>query len=397
MERMYKRTLYASYIGYITQAIVVNLAPLLFVMFQQEFQISLGQIGFLVTYNFLVQILVDLAGVKYADKLGYKNCAILSHIFSVAGLVGLSFLPDVMPNPYIGLLMATTVYAAGGGMLEVVISPIVEALPTNGKSAAMSLLHSFYCWGQALVVALTTVFFAVAGRENWRYLALLWAIIPLGNIFLFWSAPVRQLSEDTPTLPMKKLLKQKLFWIFVLLMICSGASELAMSQWASFFAETGLQVDKSLGDLLGPCMFAILMGTSRAFYGVKGEKIPLRKYIVFSSILCIGSYLVAVFAPHPVLSLVGCAACGFSVGIMWPGVFSLAAKHCPQGGTTMFALLAFSGDIGCASGPSLVGSLSEIFGGDLKMGLLLAAIFPAVLIFGVFLLRKQLKKKRDFV
>ena len=397
MDKKFKRTLYASYIGYITQAIVVNLAPLLFVVFQREFSLSLGQIGFLVTYNFLVQILVDLAGVKYADKLGYKNCAVLSHILSAAGLICLGILPDVLPSPYVGLLAATTIYAAGGGMLEVVISPIVEALPTNGKSAAMSLLHSFYCWGQALVVALTTVFFAIAGTENWRYLALLWAIIPICNIFVFASAPVRQLSEDTPSMPMKKLLKQKVFWVFVLLMICSGASELAMAQWASFFAETGLKVDKAFGDLLGPCMFAVLMGISRAFYGVKGEKIPLRKYIIFCSILCIGSYLLAVFAPHPVLSLVGCGICGFSVGIMWPGTFSLAAESCPQGGTTMFALLAFSGDIGCASGPSVVGSLSEWLGGDLKLGLLLAAVFPAVLIVGVFLLSKQLKKKRDFV
>lgn len=395
MDRKFKRTLYASYIGYITQAIVVNLAPLLFVIFQQEFQITLGQIGFLVTYNFLVQILVDLAGVKYADKLGYKTCAIISHIFSAAGLVLLSFLPDMLPDPYIGLLIATTVYAAGGGMLEVVISPIVEALPTNGKSASMSLLHSFYCWGQALVVILTTVFFAIAGTENWRMLALLWAIIPTGNIFLFASSPVLQLSDETTAMPLKKLLKQKLFWVFVLLMICSGASELAMAQWASFFAEAGLKVDKAVGDLLGPCMFAILMGTSRAFYGTKGQKIPLRKYIVFSSFLCIGSYLLAVFAPHPVLSLAGCAVCGFSVGIMWPGVFSMASESIPAGGTTLFALLAFSGDIGCASGPSVVGSLSEMLGGDLKLGLLFAAIFPTVLILGVYLLNRQLKK-RDF-
>ena len=397
MDKKYRRTLYASYIGYITQAIVVNLAPLLFVVFQREFQLSLGQIGFLVTYNFLVQILVDLAGVQYADKLGYKTCAIVSHIFSAVGLICLGILPNVMPSPYMGLLAATTIYAAGGGMLEVVISPIVEALPTNGKSAAMSLLHSFYCWGQALVVVLTTVFFGIAGTENWRYLALLWAIIPIANIFLFASAPVRQLSEDMPAMPMKKLLNQKVFWIFVLLMICSGASELAMAQWASFFAETGLKVDKAFGDLLGPCMFAVFMGISRAFYGVKGEKIPLQKYIVLCSLVCVSSYLLTVFAPHPVLSLVGCGICGFSVGIMWPGTFSLAAEICPQGGTTMFALLAFSGDIGCASGPSVVGTLSEMLGGDLKLGLLLAAIFPVVLILGVFLLNKQLKKKRDFV
>ena len=389
MDRKYKRTLWACYIGYITQAIVVNLAPLLFVIFQQTFAITLGQIGFLVTYNFCVQILVDFLGARYVDRLGYKRCVILAHTFCALGLVSLGLLPELLPNPYLGLLLATTLYATGGGMLELIISPTVEALPTEGKAAAMSLLHSFYCWGQALVVILTTLLLRWAGHGSWRYIPMLWALIPLGNICLFALSPVRELSENGPTMPMGKLLKKRIFWLLAVLMLCSGASELAMAQWSSFFAERGLGVDKTLGDLLGPCLFAVLMGISRWFYGTRGDRIPLKKFIVLSSCLCVVSYLMAAKAPWPVLSLLGCGLCGLSVGILWPGVFSLAAEACPQGGTAMFALLAMAGDMGCAAGPSVVGLVSDWFGGELRAGLLAATVFPVVLVAGIRMLHKK--------
>lgn len=388
MNKAYYRTLYASYIGYITQAIVNNLAPLLFVVFQQEFDVSVTQIGFLVTFNFTVQILTDLVAAKYVEKWGYKPSIIAAHIFSALGLVGLGLFPTLFGNAYIGLLAAITIYAIGGGLIEVLVSPIVEALPLDGKSAAMSLLHSFYCWGHAAVVILSTLFFVVAGTENWRSLTLLWALIPFANIFLFASAPIKVLVEEGQSLPLKKLFSMKLFWILFVLMICSGASEQAMSQWSSYFAESGLKVSKTMGDLLGPCLFALLMGLSRLFYGVKGNSIPLKKFISVSSLVCITSYLIAVFAPHPVISLIGCGICGLSVGIMWPGCFSLAAEHCPQGGTAMFALLALAGDVGCGGGPSVVGLVSGFFGNELKAGLLAAILFPAVLILGIRALRK---------
>lgn len=389
MKKRDYRTLYASYIGYVTQAVINNLAPLLFVIFQTEFDISVSQIGFLVTFNFGIQILVDFLAAKYADRLGYKNCIVAAHVLCTLGLVAMSVLPDLLPDPYAGLLICVAVYAVGGGLIEVLVSPIVQALPMDEKSAAMSLLHSFYCWGHAAVVILSTVFFQLAGQENWRLLPLLWAVIPFGNIFLFAASPIRVLSEEGESLPMGRLAKLKIFWLLVVLMICSGASEQAMSQWASFFAEKGLNVSKSMGDLLGPCLFAVLMGSARAFYGVKGEKIPLEKFIMVSGGLCVASYLIAVFALHPVLSLVGCGLCGLSVGIMWPGVFSLAAEYCPQGGTAMFALLALAGDIGCASGPGLVGLVSDGFGGELKTGLLAALVFPVALVLGIRALRKH--------
>lgn len=389
MERKYKRTLYASYLGYVTQAIVNNLAPLLFVTFQREYEISVAQIGFLVTFNFAVQMLVDILAARYVEKIGYKKAIIAAHLLSALGLVGLGILPDMVGNPYLGLLAAITVYAIGGGLIEVLVSPIVQALPMDEKSTAMSLLHSFYCWGHVMVVLCSTAFFLLAGIEHWRVLTALWAVVPFANVFLYAGAPIRVLVEEGEALPMRRLFTMKLFWLFFLLMICSGAAEQAMSQWASYFAESGLSVSKTMGDLMGPCMFAVLMGASRTFYGIKGEKIPLKSFISLSSILCVSSYLLAVFAPHPLISLAGCALCGLSVGIMWPGVFSLAAEYCPQGGTAMFALFALAGDIGCSGGPSVVGSVSGAFGGSLKAGLLAAIVFPVILLAGVNLLHKH--------
>lgn len=389
MEKKYKRTLYASYFGYITQAIVNNLAPLLFVTFQKEYHISVAQIGFLVTYNFVVQMIVDILAAKYVERIGYKKSILAAHFFAAAGLIGMGFLPSIMSNSYAGLLLAITIYAVGGGLIEVLVSPIVQALPMDEKSAAMSLLHSFYCWGHVMVVVLSTVFFRVAGIENWRILTVLWALVPIFNFFLYAGAPIKVLVEEESAIPARKLFSMKLFWYFFILMICSGASEQAMSQWASYFAENGLHVSKTMGDLLGPCMFAVLMGLSRTFYGIMGDRIPLKKFISLSSVLCIFSYLAAIFAPNPVLSLAGCAICGLSVGIMWPGVFSLSAEYCPQGGTAMFAFLALAGDIGCSGGPSVVGGVSGMFEGNLKAGLLAAILFPLILIIGVNLLKKD--------
>lgn len=388
MRKNYRLTLYACYIGYISQAITINLLPLLFVVLQKEFDLTLTQIGFMVTYNFAVQILVDLLGAKYAEAIGYRVCVVAAQICCAVGLAGLGLFPDVFSSSYIGLLTAVTIYAIGAGLIEVLISPMVQALPLPRKEAVMSLLHSFYCWGHAGVVILTTVFFSIFGTAQWRLLTALWAIIPAANVVLFLISPICYLTEKGEGMTMGQVLKSKVFWIFALLMICSGASEHAMGQWSSFFAETGLQVSKTLGDLLGPCMFALLMGLCRWFYGTWGEKIPLKKFMTLSGSLCVASYLLAVLSPIPVLSLICCGLCGLSVGIMWPGVLSLSAEKCPQGGTAMFALLALAGDVGCSAGPSVVSSVTELFQGELKTGLLAAVIFPLVLVLGIRILKK---------
>ena len=380
IRKSYRHTIYASYIGYITQAIVNNLAPLLFLIFRDEFSLPLSKITFIVTLNFAVQLTVDLLAAKFVDKIGYRICVVSAHVFAAVGLVGMAVFPMIFPDAYAGLLVAVVCYAIGGGLIEVLISPIVEACPTDNKASVMSLLHSFYCWGTVAVVALSTLYLFAFGKENWKTLAILWALVPLFNMLYFSQVPLATLTEENEGMTIGELLKSKLFWLFFVLMIMAGASEQAMSQWASAFAESGLKVSKTVGDLAGPCFFSILMGSSRAFYAKFGEKIDLLKFIMGSALLCIFSYLLAVFSPYPVFGLLGCGLCGLSVGIFWPGTFSLAAAKMPKGGTAMFALMALAGDVGCGGGPTVVGFVAEHFSDNLKCGLLAAILFPIVLL-----------------
>lgn len=386
MRENYNHTIYACFIGYIVQAIVNNFVPLLFLTLQHTYDISMDQVALLVTFNFGVQLVVDMLASRYADKIGHRKCIVVAHICGVVGLVGLTVLPELFANHYIGIVLAVSIYAVGGGLLEVLVSPIVEACPTQRKDATMSLLHSFYCWGHVGVVLLSTLFFSLFGIENWRYLALAWALIPLCNMFYFLQVPIAPLiAEGEEQLSMKGLLQNKIFWVMVLLMICAGASEQAVSQWASAFAESGLGVSKTVGDLAGPLVFATLMGCSRAFYGEWSEKIDLERFMLLSGILCVGSYFLTALSGNPLLGFMGVGLCGLSVGIMWPGTFSLAAKRLPAGGTAMFAFFALAGDIGCASGPTFVGVVAGLFSDKLQMGILIAVIFPILLIIGLIL------------
>lgn len=385
----YNHTIYASYIGYITQAIVNNFAPLLFLTFASDYQLTLDKITLITTLNFLVQLCVDLLSTKFIDKIGYRKAIIFSHFCSGAGLIGLAVFPSILGNSYAGLLTAVVLYAIGGGIIEVLISPIVEACPTQKKEAAMSLLHSFYCWGHVAVVLLSTLFFTVAGIENWKILACIWAIVPLLNMFYFAIVPIFPIAGEHEKLSLKGLLSQKVFWLLIILMVCAGASEQAMSQWASAFAESALNVSKTIGDLAGPCAFAIFMGTARALYGKYSERIPLKKMMLGSAALCIICYIVTAFTGNPIIGLMGCAICGFSVGIFWPGTFSIAALKLPGGGTAMYALMALAGDLGCSSGPTVVGMIANKTGGDLKAGLCVALIFPILMLIGISMVRNK--------
>ena len=383
-QKDYNKTMYACFVGYIVQAVVNNFAPLLFLTFHQTYGIALTQITLFVTVNFGVQLLVDIVSVKFVDRIGYRRSMILAHATAALGLVALTVLPEVLPNSYIGLLAAIVLYAIGGGLLEVVVSPVMEACPTENKEMAMSLLHSFYCWGHVGVVLISTVFFYFVGISSWKIMAVIWALVPIANMVAFMKVPVPQLlSEDEEGMPLGKLLTSKVFWLFLLLMACAGACEQAVSQWASTFAEQGLQVSKTIGDLAGPMFFAVLMGSARAIYGKKGEKLPLEKCMVGSGILCLCSYLLIALSPVPAFALVGCGLCGFSVGILWPGTFSLASKSMPAGGTALFALLALGGDLGCSGGPTYVGIISGLAGDSLRKGILFAVIFPILLLAGL--------------
>lgn len=390
MKKPYQKTMYACFISYIVQAIVNNFVPLLFVTFQTDYRVPLQKITLLITVNFLIQLCVDLLSAGFIDRIGYRASILLAHGFAAAGLILLTILPDRTADPFVGILLAVVVYALGGGLLEVLVSPILEACPTDNKASAMSLLHSFYCWGHMGVVLLSTAFFALFGIGNWKLLALLWALVPVVNAVFFGGAPLYPMqAEGEQALSLRALVKSRVFWLFMVMMLCAGASEQAVSQWSSAFAEQGLGVSKTVGDLAGPMAFAAMMGVSRLIFGKYGEKLNLNRYMAVCAALCVGAYLCIVFVPSPVLSLLGCAVCGFSVGIFWPGTFSRASASIRGGGTQMFALLALAGDLGCAGGPTLAGLVSDACSGALRAGILAAIIFPLLMLLCMLLVRKQ--------
>lgn len=392
MKDRYQKTMYACFIGYIVQAIINNFVPLLFLTFEKEYGIPLSRITMLITFNFGIQLLVDLLSAGFVDRIGYRISIVLAHAFSAAGLIGLVVLPRLLPDAFAGIFLSVVTYAIGGGLIEVLISPIVESCPSDNKEKAMSLLHSFYCWGHVAVVLLSTAFFKLFGIENWKILALIWAIIPILNGIAFTRVPIASLiQEGEKGMTIKELCKSRVFWILMLMMACAGASEQGVSQWASTFAERGLGVSKAVGDLAGPMAFAVFMGSARAFYGKFGDRIDLDKFMIGSGILCTLSYLCISLAPSALVSLIGCSVCGFSVGIMWPGTFSKAASALRSGGTSLFALLALAGDVGCSGGPTLVGFVTGLASDDLKKGILAGVIFPLLLLGSVMLLKRERK------
>ncbi len=336
---------------------------------------------------------MDILCSYFADKIGYRKCVVASELCAAAGLVGLAFLPDLVPNPLVGIIASVIVYAIGSGLIEVLCSPIVEACPFDNKEAVMSLLHSFYCWGSVGVILLSTVFFAVFGIDSWKWLACIWAVIPLYNIYNFATCPIEHTTEAGGGMGTGRLLRVPLFWISIVLMVCAGASELSMAQWASAYTESALGFSKAMGDLAGPCMFAITMGISRVIFGKYGDRLDLMRFMLGSGVLCLSCYIAASISDNPVIGLVGCILCGFSVGIMWPGTISICSGKLPEGGTAMFALLAMAGDLGGAFGPSLVGNITQNAGNDLRKGMLVGCVFPLILILSLILLKGMRKPK----
>ena len=392
-KQNYQKTLVACYVGFITQAISANFTPLLFLTFKDTYGISFEMIALVPLVFYLTQLLVDLVAVKFADMIGYRTCVVASQALSGAGLVLMAFLPDILPDPFVGILISVVLYAVGSGLVEVLLSPIVEACPFENKAGVMSLLHSFYCWGAVGVILGSTLFFAIFGMAYWQILTIIWAVVPLLNIFNFLSCPIERLVEDGDGLRVGQLFRLPLFLLMILLMVCAGASEATMAQWASAFTESALGVSKTVGDLAGPCLFAVFMGLSRMFYGKNSEKLDLTKVMLGCGSLCVVCYLLAALSPIPMIGLIGCALCGLSVGIMWPGTISISSQKCPKGGTAMFAFLALAGDLGAAVGPTMVGGIADAVGGDLKTGLLFAISFPIVMIIGLILLAKKAGKK----
>ncbi len=391
-KRTFNGTKIACYTGYIVQGIINNIAPLLFVIFSDKFNITLAKLSLLITINFATQFIVDTLSIKFVDKIGYKPLAVVSQSIAFLGLVCLGILPYVMANSYIGIVISIVLSAIGSGITEVIISPIVESIPGEKKTAEMSLLHSFYCWGQVIVVFLTTMLIKLLGSDLWYVTPILWSVIPLVNSINFISVPIKPNLTVEEKTPFFKMLFSKQFILLMVIMVCSGASEIGMSQWSSYFAEAGLKVSKLTGDLLGPCLFAILMGTGRMIFGFVGEKIDLKTALSVSSLLCAACYLGTCFIKSPVLSLLTCALTGISVSIMWPATLSLSARLFPKGGGSMYSVLALSGDTGCTLGPWFISFMSIKLSADLvsgesiKIGLGFGALFPLLMLIAISML-----------
>ena len=387
----YKKTKTACYLGFITQAISANFAPLLFLKFHNDYNIPLGSIALISTFFFLTQLLVDLFCAKFVDRIGYRVCIVASEICAAAGLTGLAFLPDLLSNPFTGIICSVIVYAIGSGLIEVLCSPIVEACPFENKEATMSLIHSFYCWVAAATILISSLFFLLFGMDSWKWLAVLWAVLPAINIYNFATCPIERLVSNGKGMRIKQLFHTPLFWLAACLMKCSGASEFALAQWASAYAEAALGFSKTLGDLVGPFMFAVTMGISRVIFGKYGERMDLMKFMTGSGILCVICYLLTSLSSNPITGLAGCIICGFSVGIMWPGTISIASKKIPTGGTAMFALLAMAGDLGGSIGPGIVGRITQNTGNNIRIGIGIGLIFPIFLLIILFFLYKSKK------
>lgn len=414
----YKPTKLACYVGYITQAIVINLAPLFFAIFSDSYGIDNASLGTLILVSFVTQIITDITAVHLTARASMRVCAILAHCLAFTGLVLLGVLPSVMTNTFIALLISSIIYSVGGGLIEVVISPVVDAIPVSAtgeqgaaKAAAMSFLHSFYCWGQMAVVLISTLLLGIIGGDNWMFIPFIWAAVPFVNIFAFIKVPFPKFLSESERTPVGKMVFTRLFVVCAVLMICSGASELAVSQWASMLAEKGLSVNKVVGDILGPCAFALFMGVGRTVYGIMGTRLPLAKSLLASSILCVAGYLMITLFQNPTVALLGCSVCGLAVSIMWPGVLSLTAREFTGGGAVLFSLLAVCGDVGCSLGPWLAGFVSDNikpgaflalapFAGleaeqiALKCGLFAAGIFPIAMCLAVIAFMLVRKRKR---
>lgn len=402
----FKSTVYACYRQSLTQGIVNNLSPLFFVIYKDKFGLSYSLIATLILFNFVTQLLTDMVSVKFVDKLGYRNSCVIANIFCFTGLLLIGSLPNLIPAPFFGLAFATVVMGVGGGLIEVVTSPMLDAIPGEAKASSMSLMHSFYCWGQLGVVVITTLLLRVIGDALWFVIPFLWALLPLFSLASFFRIPMPETIPEEHRTPLRELFRSKLFLVALVLMLSAGASELSMCQWSSLFAEKALGVPKVVGDLLGPALFAVFMGIGRMIFGIYGERLNLYRILIWSSVLCVGCYLGTALVQNPIFSLICCSSCGLFVTLMWPGTISCTSPLFPKGGAAMFGLFALAGDVGCSVGPALVGTISDNAGNllsgilpglsqdqiGLRTGMLAGMIFPLIMMVGVILLRRWSRK-----
>lgn len=387
MKSKYTVTKITCYIGYVVQAVINNFLPILFIVFQDIYGLGYEKLARLIAVNFITQIITDFLTPKIVNKIGYRKAIILCQAAATTGLLMLGILPRFVSNVYPVIIFSIIVYAFGSGLIEVLFSPVIEHLPIDNKSGNMSLLHSFYCWGQAFTIIVTTALVSFFGYKGWANIPLVWAVLPFIDMLLFIKAPIVEPKEDEKEQGFKELFKNRKFKLYMLMMLCAGASEIAMAEWASMFAQQSLGVSKVIGDLTGPCLFAIFMGLGRIWYAAVSNKISFTKAIIVLNSICAVCYLGVAFCKISVLALVFCAVCGFTVSISWPGIYSLGAETFPKGNAVMYSTFALCGDMGCCLGPWVLGFVAEFFG--LNAGFAVATVFPITMVATALLVNKK--------
>lgn len=363
MKKEFRLTLMAARMGFFTQALVNNLAPVFFVLFRVLYGFSYLQVGILAALNFTLQLFADITSPNLISRFGYRKCAMTAQALCAVGLILMPGLCILTGGVYISFIIPVLIYSYGAGMIEVLASPIVEAIPDLPENTKMSMLHSFYSWGQMTCVALTTLALHFIGYERWFLIPVLWSAIPIFGIILFSRARLDMADMAEKESEKGGRLFCRSFVLMLIIMTCAGASEIAMSEWSSLFAEEALGVSKVAGDLFGPCMFALFMGMGRMCHAKFGERLNLSRLIKACSLLCVICYVGAALLRPAAASLIFCALTGLSVSLMWPGALSLAAAR-NNGGARMYGLLAAFGDIGCIIGPVVTSSVSEFADGN---------------------------------
>lgn len=394
LEKKYLPTKLAGYVGFIVQAIVNNFLPILFIVFQDVYGLGYEKLGRLIVINFATQMFIDFITPKIIHKLGYRRAAFLCQFTACVGLCLMAVLPRFMSNTYLAIIISIVFYATGSGLMEVILSPMIEMLPTGNKSGNMAVLHSFYCWGQTVVVPLTTLMVFIFGRENWTYIPLVWAVVPFVNMFTFLRVPIVEPDSEEKQSTFLELARTPKFVVYMVMMLCAGASEIAMSQWSSLFVEQALGVSKAIGDIVGPCLFALFMALGRVIYASLSKKVSFTRLLIWLNLLCFICYVMVALCHIAVLSLVFCALCGLSVSISWPGIYSAGARTFKTGGAVMFSAFAMCGDTGCALGPGLVGLVAEYT--NLNVGFLVAAVFPLIMVIcSIYILKNRVAKNKN--
>ena len=401
----YKSTIAACYIGSFVQAIIVNTTPILFIPLREQFGLTFQQMGLLVLINFISQVGCDILFSNAIDKYGFRRFVVAAHGLAVVGLVLFAASPLLFDRPFAGFVTATIIFSGSGGLLELLLSPIVNAIPTDEKAGAMSVLHSFYSWGQAAVILLTTVLLFVFGRAWWQWIILIWTLVPLFNFFFLMRVPFAPNVPEEQRQGMDKILLKPFFIAALATILCGAAAELCISQWASAYLEEAMRLPKVVGDVGGVCLFAVMMGVGRLFYGMYGKKINVSLMMLIGTVGAAACYITVALSGTAVLSLLACGLCGLCVSLLWPGTLVVASEHYPLAGAWMFAILA-AGDIGASAGPWLMGVVAEqahrlpFLSGLLTQGMspdqlglraamLVSALFPIIAFFCLRWMRKR--------